>query len=359
MAHASYAQVCIVCSMAYCAAVVGGSGYTGAELLRLLAGHPEIDAVHVTADSNAGAAVGALYPSLAAAYPGLEYAPYTAADLAGVDVAFLALPHGESQSIAGELGERVTHIVDLGADFRLPAPVYEQWYGRPHTAPKLLDSFAFGLPELFPEAVERGPHVAAPGCYPTAAALALAPLVAGALVEPAGLVVDAMSGVSGRGRGLSPASLYSEANENAAAYTLLTHRHPGEMEWAVGEAAHAEVELLFTPHLVPMTRGLLATCHARPSGSRLSTASLLETFRTFYAGAPFVTVLDEPPVTKATLGSNSAHVTVRFDDRARAVLALCALDNLGKGAAGQAIQCANLVLGLTETTGLPVVGIMP
>src|SRR5262249_56010221 len=126
----------------------------------LLGGHREVDGVQVTADSNAGAAVGALYPSLAAAYPGLEYAPYAAADLAGVDVAFLALPHGESQSIAGELGERVTHIVDLGADFRLPAPVYEQWYGRRHTAPELLDSFAFGLPELFPEAVERGPHVA-------------------------------------------------------------------------------------------------------------------------------------------------------------------------------------------------------
>jgi N-acetyl-gamma-glutamyl-phosphate reductase len=345
--------------MAYRAALVGGSGYTGAELLRLLAGHPEVDVVHVTADSNAGAAVGALYPSLAAAYPGLEYAPYAAADLTGVDVAFLALPHGESQLVAHEVGEQVAHIVDLGADFRLPASVYEEWYGRPHTAPDLLETFAFGLPELFAEAVARGPHVAAPGCYPTAAALALAPLVAGALVEPTGLVVDAMSGVSGRGRGLSAASLYSEANENVAAYTLLNHRHTGEMEWAIGEAAHADVQLLFTPHLVPMTRGLLATCHARPAGSAASTASLLETFRSFYAGAPFVTVLDEPPSTKSTLGSNSAHVTVRFDERTGSVLALCALDNLGKGAAGQAIQCANLVLGLPETTGLPTVGIMP
>ena len=345
--------------MAYRAAVVGGSGYTGAELLRLLAGHPEIDAVHVTADSNAGAAVGALYPALAPAYPGLEYAPYAPADLAGVDVAFLALPHGESQTIAGEVGERVAHIVDLGADFRLPASVYERWYGRPHAAPELLDRFAFGLPELFPETVARGPNVAAPGCYPTAAALALAPLVAGMLVEPNGLVVDAMSGVSGRGRSLSAASLYSEANENVAAYALLTHRHTGEMEWALGEAAHADVQLLFTPHLVPMTRGLLATCHARPSRDDVSTASLLRTFREFYADAPFVTVLDEPPLTKATLGSNSAHLTVRSDERTGSVLALCALDNLGKGAAGQAIQCANLVLGLPEATGLPAVGIMP
>ena len=345
--------------MAYRAAVVGGSGYTGAELLRLLAGHPEIDVVHATADSNAGAAVGTLFPSLAAAYPALEYAPYAAADLAGIDVAFLALPHGESQSIAGEVGERVGHIVDLGADFRLPAGVYEEWYGRPHTAPDLLNRFAFGLPELFPDVVTRGPHIAAPGCYPTAAVLALAPLVAGGLVEPEGLIVDAMSGVSGRGRGLSAASLYSEANENVAAYTLLTHRHTGEMEWALGEAAHTGVQLLFTPHLVPMTRGLLATCHARPAHGNLSTASLLDSFRVFYAGAPFVTVVDEPPQTKATLGSNSAHVTVRVDERTDSVLALCALDNLGKGAAGQAVQCANLVLGLPETTGLPLVGMMP
>jgi N-acetyl-gamma-glutamyl-phosphate reductase len=345
--------------MAYRAAVVGGSGYTGAELLRLLAGHPELDVVHVTADSNAGAAVGALYPSLAAAYPALEYVPFAAADLAGADVAFVALPHGESQVIAPALVERVGHVVDLGADFRLPAPVYEQWYGTTHTTPDLLDGFAFGLPELFAGTVARGPHVAAPGCYPTAAALALAPLVTHDLVEPTGLVVDAMSGVSGRGRGLSAASLYSEANENVAAYTLLTHRHTGEMEWAIGRAAGAEVQLLFTPHLVPMTRGLLATCHARPSGEGLTTASLLATFREFYGSAPFVGVLDEPPLTKATLGSNSAQLTVRFDDRTGSVLALCALDNLGKGAAGQAIQCANLVLGLPETAGLPAVGIMP
>ncbi len=339
--------------------MVGGSGYTGAELLRLLAAHPEIEVVHVTADSNAGSSVGALYPSLAGAYPRVEYAAYAPGDLAGLDVVFLALPHGESQRVVPELVERVEHVVDLGADFRLPAPEYERWYGQAHAAPRLLDRFAFGLPELFHDAVVRGPHVAAPGCYPTAAALALAPLLVGGLVEPTGIVVDAMSGVSGRGRGLSAPSLYSEANESVAPYGLLTHRHTGEMEWALGAASGADVQLLFTPHLVPMTRGLLATCHARPAADRLSTASLLKSFRTFYAEAPFVSVIDEPPVTKATLGSSAAHVTVRFDERTGSVLALCALDNLGKGAAGQAIQCANLVLGLAEATGLPAVGMMP
>ena len=339
--------------------MVGASGYTGAELLRLLAGHPEIEVVHVTADSNAGAAVAALYPSLARAYPRTEYAPFDAADLAGLDAVFLALPHGESQRVVPELRSRVAHIVDLGADFRLPAATYKQWYRQQHAAPELLEEFAFGLPELFRDAVARGPHIAAPGCYPTAAALALAPLLADALVEPEGIVVDAMSGVSGRGRGLSAPSLYSEANESVSAYGLLTHRHTGEMEWALGDVAGADVKLLFTPHLVPMTRGLLATCHARPTVAGLSTATLLDRFHAFYAGEPFVVVREEPSPTKATLGSNTAHVTARFDERSGSVLALCALDNLVKGASGQAVQCANLVLGLPEATGLTAVGMTP
>jgi N-acetyl-gamma-glutamyl-phosphate reductase len=339
--------------------VVGASGYTGAELLRLLAGHPEVEVVHVTADSNAGATVASLYPSLATAYPRVEYAPFDTHDLAGVDVAFLALPHGESQRVVPALEKHVAHIVDLGADFRLPAATYEQWYRQPHDAPQLLDDFTFGLPELFREDVARRPHVAAPGCYPTAAALALAPLLADGLVEPAGIVVDAMSGVSGRGRGLSSPSLYSEANESVAAYGLLAHRHTGEMEWALGRVASADVQLLFTPHLVPMTRGLLATCHARPVVGGLSTASLLERFESFYAGEQFVTVLEDPSPTKATLGSNAAHVTARFDERTGSVLAFCSLDNLVKGASGQAVQCANLLLDLPEATGLTAVGTMP
>lgn len=339
--------------------MVGASGYTGAELLRLLSGHPEVEVVHVTADSNAGALVTSLYPSLASAYAGVEYAPFDARDLAGVDVAFVALPHGESQRVIPQLATQVAHVVDLGADFRLPAATYERWYHQPHSAPQLLDDFAFGLPELFRDAVARGPHVAAPGCYPTAAALALAPLFAERLVEPTGIVVDAVSGVSGRGRSVSVPSLYSEANESVAAYGLLTHRHTGEMEWALGRVASTDVTLLFTPHLAPMTRGLLATCHARPSVDGLSTASLLERFQSFYAGEPFVTVLDDPSPTKATLGSNAAHVTARFDERTGSVLAFCALDNLVKGASGQAVQCANAVLGLPETTGLSATGMMP
>jgi N-acetyl-gamma-glutamyl-phosphate reductase len=345
--------------MAYRAAVVGASGYTGAELLRLLAGHPEIEVAYVTADSNAGAPVAGLYPSLAAAYPTLEYASFNRADVAGIDVAFLALPHGESQRIVPELIDQVAHIVDLGADFRLPAADYEEWYGEPHGAPELLDRFAFGLPELFRDDLAAVQHAAAPGCYPTAAVLALAPLLADGVVDPAGLVVDAVSGVSGRGRGLSTPSLFSEANENVAPYGLLTHRHTGEMEMALGRVAQTSVRVLFTPHLVPMTRGALATCHGRAATDGLSTSKLLARYRDQYAGEPFVQVLDDPPSTKATLGSNAAHVTVRYDERTGTVLALAALDNLVKGASGQMVQCANVLLGLPESTGLSAVGLTP
>lgn len=345
--------------MAYRAAVVGGSGYTGAELLRLLAGHPDIEVVQVTADSNVGAAVSELFPSLAAAYPSLVYAPLQAGDLAGLDVVFLALPHGQSQAIAGSLVDTVGHLVDLGADFRLPRAEYEQWYGETHTAPELLDRFAFGLPELYRAEIGAARHVAAPGCYPTSAALALAPLLHDGLIEPSGIVVDAASGVSGAGRGLKVTSLFSEVNENVAAYGLLTHRHTAEMEMALAHVGEQPVQLLFTPHLVPMTRGILATCYARPAVDGLGTAELLGRYRAFYDDEPFVVVTDGSPATKATLGSNTAHVTVRYDERTNTVLALGALDNLVKGASGQAIQCANLLLGLPETTALPLTGLMP
>ncbi len=345
--------------MAYRAAVVGGSGYTGAELLRLLGGHPEIEVVQVTADANVGAGVGELYPSLAAAYPSLAYAPLVAGDLAGLDLVFLALPHGQSQAIAGALVDTVGHVVDLGADFRLPQRDYEQWYGETHRAPDLLEQFAFGLPELYRADIGAARHVAAPGCYPTTASLALAPLLHDGLVEPSGIVVDAASGVSGAGRGLKVTSLFSEVNENVTAYGLLTHRHTAEMEMALTHVADQPVQVLFTPHLVPMTRGILATCYARPTVDHLSTAELLGRYRAFYDGEPFVVVIDQSPATKATLGSNAAHVTVRYDPRTNTVLALGALDNLVKGASGQAIQCANLLLGLPETTALPVTGLMP
>jgi N-acetyl-gamma-glutamyl-phosphate reductase len=350
--------MCIEYTMAYRAAVVGGSGYTGAELLRLLAEHPEIEVTAVTADSNAGVRVGTLFPSLRPAYPDLEYAALHPGAVDGLDVAFLTLPHGESQRFVPEIIDRVGHIVDLGADFRLPALVYADWYGEEHSEPALLDQFAYGIPELFRDDITANPHVAAAGCYATAAALALAPLIEAGMIEPTGIIVDAMSGVSGRGRGLSAPSLFSEADESATAYGLLNHRHTGEMEHALRQWTGEDAQVLFTPHLVPMVRGILATCHARPARADLSTELVMAAYDA-YADEPFIVVSDEPPVTKAATGSNAAHLTARYDPRTDSVLAIAALDNLVKGAAGQMIQCANLLLDLPEPAGLSAIGLMP
>lgn len=343
--------------------IIGASGFTGAELLRLLAGHPGFDVVLATGDTQAGTPVAELYPSLAAAYEGVSFRSFdeARAELAGVELVFLALPHGASQELVGQLPPSVRWVVDLSADFRLRDPSwYPSWYGNVHTAPELIGSFVYGLPELFRKELADASRVAAPGCYPTAAALALAPLVAAGQVETSGLIVDAASGVSGAGRALKPSTAFCTVDEDFTAYGLLSHRHTPEMEQVLADVAagHAEVSLLFTPHLAPMNRGILATCYARPRVA-VSTASLLDLYRERYAGEPFVVVSERPPSTKATLGSNSAHLTVRFDERTGWVVALCAIDNLVKGASGQAIQCANLITGQAEDTGLPSVGVYP
>ena len=336
----------------------GASGYAGAELLRLCAGHPELDVVVAGADTQAGRPVASLYPSLAGAYRSLSFSTVRADDLDGLDVVFLALPHGESQRLAPALVGRVGLLVDLAADFRLRDPAaYLEWYGGEHEAPGLLGRFAHGLPELFGSGLVgsglgAASLVAAPGCYPTAAALALAPLVRAGVLSTTGIVVDAASGTSGAGRTPSAALHFATVDENFTAYGLLNHRHTPEIEQAIG------AEVLFTPHLAPMTRGILATCYARPTGST-STGEILGILADAYAEAPFVTVSEDPPSTKATYGSNAAHLTARVDDRTGWVLVLCALDNLGKGAAGQAVQCVNVINGWNETTGLSTVGVFP
>jgi N-acetyl-gamma-glutamyl-phosphate reductase len=210
----------------------------------------------------------------------------------------------------------------------------------------------YGLPELFGTALPGASLIAAPGCYPTAAALAVAPLVRAGVVEPSGIVVDAASGVSGAGSAAKDTTHFNTVDEDFTAYALLTHRHTPEMEQAIG------AEVLFTPHLAPMNRGILATCYARPS-VELATEDVMGILAETYAGSPFVVVSDRVPSTKATLGSNAAHLTARVDERTGWVLSLCALDNLGKGASGQAVQCANLALGLEETAGLSAVGVYP
>jgi len=337
------------------AGIVGASGYTGAELLRLLAAHPVFEVAVATAHSHAGEPVGEHTPSLAAAYPGLAYEDTDPALLDGLDVVFCALPHGESQRIVPGLSGRVGRIVDLAADFRLrDASLYPRWYGEEHAAPALLSEAVYGLPELFREGLAGAALVAAAGCYPTAAGLALAPLVRSGLVEASGIVVDAASGVSGAGRGLKESLHFGTVDEDFVAYGLLTHRHTPEMEQILG------AELLFTPHLAPMVRGILATCYARPAAGHVpSPAAVMDALHDAYDDEPFVVVTDDPPSTKATAGANAAHVTARVDPRTGWVVAIAAIDNLVKGASGQAVQCANLALGLPEATGLPMAGVYP
>src|SRR5580704_14365304 len=336
--------------------IAGASGYTGAELLRLLSTHPHFVVGVATAHSHAGLPVGGHTPSLRAAYPGLVYEDTDLAVLDGLDLVFCALPHGESQKFVPELRSRVGCIVDLAADFRLKDPsLYPQWYGEAHAAPELLAEAVFGLPELFRDVLPGATLVAAAGCYPTSAGLALAPLVRQGLIEPSGIVVDAASGVSGAGRGAKESLHFGTVDEDFTAYGLLTHRHTPEMEQILGS------QVLFTPHLAPMVRGILATCYARPEAGRPapSTDTVMGALHEAYDNEPFVVVRDDPPSTKATAGSNAAHVTACVDRRTGWVVTLCALDNLVKGASGQAIQCANAVLGLPETTGLPVAGVYP
>ena len=335
--------------------IAGASGYTGVELLRLLSTHPQLEVGVATAHSHAGLPVGGHTPSLRAAFPDLDYDETSVAAFDGLDLVFCALPHGESQKFVPELRGRVGRIVDLAADFRLKdASLYPQWYGEEHAAPGLLAGAAYGLPELFRDELPGATLVAAAGCYPTAAGLALAPLLRRGLVEAHGIVVDAASGVSGAGRGPKDSLHFGTVDEDFTAYGLLTHRHTPEMEQILG------AQVLFTPHLAPMVRGILATCYARPAGSAaLTTDAVMDALHDAYDGEPFVVVTDDPPSTKATAGSNVAHVSARVDPRTGWVVALCALDNLVKGASGQAIQCANAALGLPETTGLPVAGMYP
>jgi N-acetyl-gamma-glutamyl-phosphate reductase len=331
-------------------AILGASGYVGGELLRLLAAHPQLEPARLFGDSKAGQRVGAVHPHLAAAYADATVEQFEEAALEGIGLVFAALPHGHSQRLAATILGMGIPFVDLGADFRLDdAASYERWYGHAHEAPALLPEFVYGIPELNRERITSAKAVAAAGCYATAAILALKPLVAAGLVRSEGLIVDAASGVSGAGRGAKEATGFATVDGSFCAYGLLNHRHTAEMDMAIGGT------ILFTPHLVPMTRGILATCYAEANGP----CDPLQALKDAYAGEPFIHVTDQPPATKWVSGSNGAHLTARYDERTGRVLVLSAIDNLGKGAAGQMIQCANLMLGLDETAGLTTIGVYP
>jgi N-acetyl-gamma-glutamyl-phosphate reductase len=334
--------------------IIGASGFTGAELLRLVAQHPQFEVAVATADSQAGVAAATLYPGLAGAYPGLVFEAFAPDQVDGLDVVFLGLPHEASMALAPEIVRRVGCVVDLSAAYRLKdAAQYPAYYGFEHDQPALLAEAVYGLPELHREELKGARLIATPGCYVTAATLALRPLVESGVIETKGVIVDAASGVTGAGRKTDHAYTFTTVDENFMAYGLLTHRHTPEMEQETG------AQLLFTPHLAPMNRGILATCYARPASGDITTASLLELLRERWRDEPFMVVTDGSPSTKATLGSNAVHVTARYDARTDTVVAISALDNLAKGASGGAVQSANVALGLDETAGLTKVGVAP
>ena len=340
-------------------AIIGASGFTGAELLRICSTHPDFEVVAATGDTQAGNRVADLYPSLAAAYGDMTYVAYDESVIAEADLVFLGLPHGASQPVVPGMRGHVKHIIDLASDFRLDDPaLYPQWYGDEHSAPELLDDFAYGLPELFRAELSGAELVAVPGCYPTTAVLGLAPLLRAGLIEPTGIIVDAATGLSGAGRPPKPHTTFCSADEDFSAYGLLNHRHTPEMEMVLRQHAGVDAQLIFTPHLAPMNRGILATCYARPAGE-FTTDDVMACLHDVYDPEPFMVVSDRPPSTKATMGSNSCHITARVDERTGWVMVLAALDNLMKGASGQAVQCANLALGLPEETGLATTGMYP
>ncbi len=331
-------------------AILGATGYVGAELLRLAAGHADLAIVAACGDTEVGRTVAAVFPHLALAYPDTPVVRWDDAMLARCDLVLAALPHGASQAIAPAILSADVALIDLGADFRLDDTTdYVRWYGEDHRAPDLLGRFVYGIPELHRAAIARSRAVAAAGCYPTATILALKPLIDAGLIDPASIVVDAASGVTGAGKAPRPETHFDTVDENFAAYGLLTHRHTAEMDMTLGGP------VLFTPHLAPMNRGILATCYAAATGD----GDPLDVLANAYADEPFVHVAASPPSTKWTAGSNAAHVTARRCDRTGRIISICAIDNLGKGAAGQMIQCANVMHGLDETMGLTTIGMWP
>ena len=342
--------------------VIGASGYGGAEAVRLLATHPEVRLAHVTAETQKDQPLAALYPNLRGFVDLVTEAVDPAAIGGDSDLVMVSLPSGKAMEIVPELLERGARVIDVAADFRLKDPdQYPAWYKFSHAAPQYLAEAVYGLPELHRAAIRRARLVANPGCYPAAALIALMPLVREGIVRRGGIVIDAKSGVSGAGRGgKSGGYAFADTNEDVRAYSVAGHSHTAEIEQELSGLAGSAVHVTFVPHLIPMTRGILVTAYA-PLARQVTTTEAMAVYREAYAGEPFVRVLPDGalPQTKATAGSNFCDVAARIDPRTGVAVAIAAIDNLGKGAAGQAVQNLNLMLGFPEATGLRVPGLYP
>lgn len=330
-------------------AIQGGTGYTALELLRILLRHPQVEITAVTSRTEAGP-VSSVHPSLAGRLD-LSFtndSPEVLGEKA--DVCFCCLPHRASMEAIPSLLAAGLKVIDLSADYRLSDPaVYEQWYGHVHVDPTRLGATVYGLPELFAREIPQQSLIANPGCYTSTSILALAPLLIARLIEPNGIIVDAKSGVSGAGRTVKVETLFSECNESFSAYGVGNHRHTPEIEQVLSRASGQQVEIIFTPHLVPMDRGILATIYATPA-RELTQDEVLQTLRDYYADKPFVTVVDHLPRTKDVAWTNYCQITARVV-RGK-VLIFSVLDNLVKGASGVAVQNFNLMCGFDERTAL-------
>lgn len=349
--------------------IVNVTSYTGLELLRLLAGHPEFVVTSVTARSAAGQRLDAVFPQLAAGrnHPGARVGDLLIAEKAApTDLAFVCLPHAAAAETVVELLAQGIKVVDLSADFRLrEAALYQQWYQHNHPAPALLETAVYGLSERYRARIATSSLVANPGCHSTTAILALLPLLARGLAQP-DLIVNTLSGISGAGRTLKLASLYCEQDEDVSAYGLDGHRHlpeiVQELETAACEGGHAVaggLRLTFVPHVLPMSRGLLATCYAELKEPSLSIEEVRAVYAEYYANEPFIRVIDTAPHTKWTTGTNLCLIHPTLDRHTGRLMVVSCLDNLGKGAAGAAVQNANLAMGLPETAGLPTAALVP
>ncbi|HEY3377244.1 MAG TPA: N-acetyl-gamma-glutamyl-phosphate reductase [Armatimonadota bacterium] len=342
-------------------AILGATGYGGIELLRWLSGHPSVEIVAASSESSAGKPLATVYPHLAAL--NLTLLPAAEARFAGdPQVVFCALPNGQAMHLAPALLARGVAVIDLSADFRLrDAATYTAFYKMEHASPALIPQAVYGLPELYRDDIRQARLIANPGCFPTTALLATVPLLRAGVISPHGMIVDSKSGVSGAGRtALKTPYLYAEANEDVSAYGIGTHRHTPEMEQQMTAAGAGDSVITFTPHLVPMTRGIFTATYSTLT-RECTTADLLAIYREAYADSPFVQVLDAEtlPHTKWCYGSNRAVVTARVDARTGRALTLSAIDNLGKGMSGQAVQNMNLLCGLPESLGLDRPAIYP
>jgi N-acetyl-gamma-glutamyl-phosphate reductase len=341
--------------------IVGASGYTGVELLRLLVQHPEVRITAVTSEQSAGKRVDSLFSSLAGQID-LVFEPLDLEVLSHkADFFFLALPHTTAMPVASWLIRKGKKVVDLSADFRLKDPdLYQQWYKIAHTDTDLLRSAVYGLPELHREAIQKASLIANPGCYPTGTLLGLLPLLKESLIHYDGIVIDAKSGVSGAGRSVALTYHFPEVNESVFPYSVACHRHQPEIEQELSAAVHHPVQVTFTPQLVPMTRGILTTLYARTK-KPINPAGWVKAAEKFYKGKPFIHILPPGhwPNTRDVRGSNACHIGMTTDTRTGLVIVATAIDNLMKGASGQAVQNMNLMMGLDETLGLQSSALFP